>query len=246
MKVLPSNFLNTFLIICSLLVFASCEKEEVQPTPEEPLTEEEVVALVEGALVSDTEGMAKEAEDAAYVAEEYVEKNEGAGLCDTAFDTTVVRTYNGARITANYTSQWGWNVECNDLMIPQILHFNRSTEGSYETLRMRSEDSAASEWQVSSLLTGDSYIINGNYNRQGSQESRVRLQNSFSSTIVMTITDLQINKETARINSGSGSFQITGAGTGGNSFSYQGTITFLSDGSAEITINGTTYIIDLY
>lgn len=227
-----------------LLVFStSCEKETTSG-PEETLSEEEVVAVVEGALLMNTEGITAEALDAANTSDEYLEKNNGP--CEASFDTSVVRSYSGARISSAYTSHWGWTVHCNDLMVPNSIDFGRTTVGIYETLRMSSNDQANSNWAVDNLIAGDNYIINGSYTREGSQTSKVRSQNSFSSSLFVELSDLQVHKELKRIESGTATYALSGESTNGNSFHYEGQIIFLGDGSATVTINGNTYEIDLF
>jgi hypothetical protein len=88
-------------------------------------------------------------------------------------------------------------------------------------------------------------MLNGTYNRSGSQTSKVRDRNSFTSELDMTLASLSVNKNTLQIDGGTGTFTLTGSVAGGGSFSYEGSITFLGNGMATITINGETYEIDL-
>lgn len=238
------NFLKPALFVFAILAFSSCDREDEVDVSINSLNEDEVVALVEGALTSDTEGVAKASEDAITLTEESLEKTPDQ-VCGMSMDTTVSRNYNGARISSVYTLQWDWILTCNDLMIPQTFTFNRTLDGSYESLRLISEDSATGSWEVSNLITGDAYILNGSYMRGGNQGSKVRLQNSFESTISVTLTEVTVDKQDYQITGGTGSFDISGSGTGGYSIDYEGTIIFLGNGTAEITINGNTYIIDL-
>lgn len=243
---LPFGFFR-FLILATIALFlvftTSCEKENTTG-PDETLTEEEVVGVVEGALLMNTEGVTAEALDAATTSDEYLEKNNGP--CEASFDTMVVRSYSGARISSSYTSHWGWTVHCNDLMVPNALDFSRTTVGIYETLRMSSDDNAVSSWTVDNLIAGDNYIINGNYTREGSQMSKVRSQNTFTSSISVELTDLQVHKELKRIESGTATYSLSGQSNNGTSFLYEGEIIFLGNGNATVTINGNTYEIDLF
>lgn len=238
-----SNFITLASLAVLLAFTASCEKENTTG-PEEALSEEEVVAVVEGALLLNTEGVTAEALDAAATSDEYLEKNNGP--CGATFDTTVVRSYSGARISSSYTSHWGWTVHCNDLMVPSSLDFGRTTVGLYETLRMSSNDQANSDWTVGNLIAGDNYIINGSYSREGSQTSKVRNQYSFDSALSVELSDLNIHKELKRIESGTATYSLSGQVSNGTSFHYEGEIIFLGNGHATVNINGNTYDIDLF
>lgn len=243
LRTMMKNFLGLATMALLLVFTTSCEKESTTG-PEEALSEEEVVAVVEGALVMETEGITAEAIDAATTSDEYLEKNNGP--CNASFDTTVVRSYSGARISSSYTSHWGWTVHCNDMLVPNLLDFSRTTVGIYETLRMSSDDNASSNWTIDNLITGDNYVIDGNYTREGSQVSKVRSQNSFESSLAVTVTDLNVHKELKRIESGSATYALSGESSTGTSFLYEGEIIFLGNGSATVTINGNTYEVDLF
>lgn len=233
----------TFFTLLIGLTFA-CEKEDNQ-TQIDDLSDEEVVALIEGSLVTETEGLATEATDAAYSAEVYSDSSADNLPCGITNDSTVVRAYNSARITANYTSDWEWILMCNNFDIPTSLSWNRSTAGEYESLRLISDDSAESSLTVSNLIAGENFVINGTYSRSGSQNSKVRELNEFTSEINFTVTDLNVTKATQTIASGTANWTLTGTGTGGYSFSRNGSITFLGNGMATVVINGVTYEIDL-
>lgn len=235
-------FYAATLLIVSLIAGA-CNKEENKPaaTP----SEEEAVAVVEGAFIADSEGLSKEVSDAVYVADQYTVKTV-TGPCGQAFDSTVVRSYTTARVTANYTTSWAWTVNCNNLGIPASVDYNRTAQGSYETMRMLSNDNAAGQWMVDNLVTGENYVLNGSYTRQGTQTSKVGNHNNFSSTLTVSASDINVDKGTRRISSGTASFTLAGTASTGESFSFQGSAIFNGNGEVVITINGHTYTIDLY
>ncbi|MBR9922110.1 MAG: hypothetical protein GYB31_14825 [Bacteroidetes bacterium] len=239
------NF-KLFLIptLFALLFFTACQPEE-EPQPEEKdLTEEEAAEIVEGALASDAEGITAEALDAAYVGDQYAEKS-GGSPCGMVFDSTIDRSISNAFITAFYSSDWQWEVYCNDLEIPVSMEFDRSTEGSYTTNRLESEDAAVGNWTLDNLFGGDPYVINGTYERIGQQVSLVRNENVINSEVVITVEDLVIDKDDKRIESGIASFTLSGEVVGGESFSFDGDIIFLGDMAANVIINGNVYTIEL-
>ena len=65
-------------------------------------------------------------------------------------------------------------------------------------------------------------------------------------TTQFTVTDLKVNKITKLIDSGLATLVISGEGTTGYSFNHTGSVEFLGDGSAIVTVNGHTWTVDLY
>lgn len=240
------NLFGLFILLMAFGLFAtSCNKETEEP--QDILNEEEIVAVVEGAMLADTDGLAAQSEDAVYIAEQYTVKDAlGGGPCGETQDSTVSYNYADPRITAAYTSTFIWTLNCNNASIPQSLDFDRTAEGNYETARMISDDSAAGDWLVENIVTGANYVINGTYSRQGSQTSKVRNLNVFTSSLQVGLDDLNLDKGTRRIVSGIASFTLTGSGTGGRSFSYEGDLVFNGNGSVTILVNGHSHTIDLY
>lgn len=244
-KLFSQNNLHFFALalIAVTMSFTACNKDENDTTS--IISEEEAVAVLEGALMNSTFGIGSEVADAAYIALQYSEKDGLGGPCGAAFDSTVTRSINETRVIAAYTTTWHWKVNCNNAMVPTSLDFDRTSSGEYETSRMASEDSAISDWTISNLVLGSAWTLNGTYTRNGSQTSLIRNQNSFTSELTMNISSLTVNKSTLRVDSGSATFLLTGNSTGGNSFRFEGTIVFSDNGTATVTINGQTYEIDL-
>ncbi len=240
------NLFGQFVMLAAFAILAtSCNKETEEP--QNVLNEDEIVAVVEGALLSDTDGLAAQSEDAVYVAEQYTTKDAlGGGPCGETKDSTVNYSYSDARITAAYTSTFVWTLNCNNASIPQSLDFDRTANGNYETARMISNDNATGDWLVENIVLGANYVINGTYVRQGTQTSKVRNLNAFSSNLQVVLDDLNLDKGTHRIVSGIASFTLSGSGTGGRSFSYDGDLVFNGNGSVTIIVNGNSHTIDLY
>lgn len=237
------NLLLGWTIITFAASFSACDKKGDATTAN--LSNEEVSIVLEGALSNGTQGITSEVNDAIFITLQYAQKTANNQYCGITFDSTVTHNINEPRVTASYTSSWNWMVNCNNLNLPTSLDFSRMANGEYETTRMRSNDHATGNWKVSNLLTGTSYTLSGAYTREGSQVSKVRNQNSFTSLVNITITSLNVNKNTLRIESGTATFTLTGSGTGGNQFSYEGTIIFNGNGAATVTINGETFDIQL-
>lgn len=236
---------NFLFLTLAIVVFASSCEKETSNVESETISEEEAVDVVTGALMADSEGVTSEASEAAKVADTYDEGVENAAVCGQTYDSTFVKSYNGTNLSAAYSSAVSWTINCNDFNIPVSLDWGWTTQGDYESLRLLSNDNASSSWNVGNLITGSMYLISGSYTRSGNQESKVRNMNSFTSEVDINLTNLEVSKETYEIESGEGTFVLTGETSTGATFSFEGSIVFLGNQMATLTINGTTYDIDL-
>ena len=137
------NFL--FLALVLSLLAVSCVKEEENVS----VTEEEAVEVIESSMSAEAQGMAGEASDAAEAAGTYAIES----LCGMSGDSSLTYAINQLNLQASYTINWHWELVCQGF-IPNTLEFERTTEGTYESNRLLSDDSASSAWSVTNLVTG--------------------------------------------------------------------------------------------
>lgn len=235
----------TFALLLSFGAFlSSCDKDEREEPQTTTISDEEIIEIVSAATITSTEGVAAEAIEMAYVADAVLEKGPSPLECGETADSTFVRDINLDRITGSYSNYLFWGLNCAGAL-PTSIFFGRDMNGNYETDRWLSDDSADSDWLIEDLLTGPNYIFNGQYERTGTQESKVREMRRFSSTTLIEVQDLNIDKGEKEIVSGLANFTLTGQVNGQTSFDQSGTIVFLGNGMANLIINGNTYTIDL-
>lgn len=238
--------LFTFMILLSVgFTSSSCENEKEEPATA-VIEEEEILAIVSVALVADSEGATAEAVKMADVAEKALEPSTASIACGETSDSTFVTTINETWITGTYENALTWGLNCNNNNIPISIFYGRQMDGNYETERLLSEDEAESNWLMESLLIGPNYILNGRYERNGTQESKVREMHALTSTVLLEVENLNIDKGEKQIVSGVATFTLNGTINNETSFSQTGTIVFLGDGQANIIFNGNTYTVDLY
>lgn len=243
----PIRFFTLAFLMAFSMSLAACNKSaEDNPQPNSKLTEEEAAAVVEGGITASTQGLGAEIEDALFLADEYAEKSGNGSPCGEPFDSTITRAVDDAGITASYTLSWNWLVNCNALQIPISIDYQRTASGQYETARMISSDNAASGWAISNLIQGENYVLDGTYTRQGTQQSKVRNQYSFSSTLAIEVDNLNIDKGTRRIQSGIANFTLAITGPESNAQTFEGDLVFNGNGSVTIIINGNSYTVSLY
>lgn len=232
-------------ILTTSSFFVACDKEDSSPTTD-AMTNEEAVAMIEGAMALEAEGMTAEIDAAIELTEIMQVKSPTNVNCGVEQDSSITRTFDSARFSGSLSSTWSWLLNCTAQEIPTDLNFAREANVSYESLRLISDDSSTGSWGMSNLTSGTEFIFNGSYSRSGTQESKVRNQTSFTSEIEFILTDLKVGKLKRRINSGTATFNLSGESSTGQSYTITGSIVFLGDGEAEVTINGVTYPIDLY
>lgn len=242
----PNRFFTLAFVLFLGMSLSACNKNrEDSPTPDATISEEEAAAVVEGAVTARTQGLGAEIEDALYLADEYAEKD-GGNPCGEPFDSTLTRAVDNANLTASYTISWAWQVSCNALDIPVAIDYQRTATGNYETARMISGDNAGSNWAISNLIQGPNYVLDGTYTREGAQQSKVRNQYSFASSLLIEVDNLNIDKGTRRIQSGIAGFTLTVTGPESNEQTFEGDIVFNGNGTATIIINGNSYTVNLY
>lgn len=243
---------NSWMSLFTLLILLtvgftsfSCENEKEEEPETATLEDEEILAIVSVAVVADSEGAAAETVEMAEAANKALDPSTSSIACGETSDSTFLTTINESWITGTYENALTWGINCNG-NIPISIFYGRQMDGNYETERMISDDLSSSDWLMESLLTGPNYIINGRYERNGTQESKVREMRTFSSTVVLEVEDLNVDKGEKQIVSGIATFTLSGTVNNEATFSQTGTIVFLGDGTANIIINGNTYTVDLY
>jgi len=161
------------------------------------------------------------------------------GALGISVDTTFTRQRTG---TYAYSYSYHYNFS---LVNANQFSFTFTMHGMYETPRMASNDSSNGVFQVSNLLIGQNYLIAGTYNRYGSQASKVRNQVQFRSNLVFSTQDLQVDKNTHRVTSGTATITFYGQSSTGNAFAYTATVTFMGNRTATMAMAGKTYTLNL-
>lgn len=233
-----NTILMTLTLFFGSMALMACEKEQSNLTPDE------VAVIIEGALMSDSEGAAAGISEAVLIAERYT-VNAPSLSCGQTADTTFSRSLSNTRITADYSASVNWTLQCNQFNVPQSIAMNLQSSGNYTTPRVSSNDSGTGSLTVSNLVTGPNFLINGSCTRNGSQTRLLRNGNGATTTVTISLSNVAVSKTTRKIQSGSAEVIINGQGSGGQTVDSTGSIVFNGDGTATLTINGQTYTITL-
>lgn len=212
----------------------SCKKDNSSTS--DTVTEADAVELTTDAVVSSTGGFSVQVNSSATVYKSSVLK------CGVEKDSTITKTsVAGATPSYNYSLKWAYVLNCSSSALTATL----TGTSNYNGLSMSSTDNSSGSFALSGLqLSSSAYTLNSTYTRNGSQTSKIGRNYSFTSNLTITSSNIMVDKTTLLILSGSATVAISGTSSGGSSFTYNGTITFLGGNKATLVLNsGTTYNI---
>lgn len=244
------NLFRSGLTLVAVALFTtfsmtSCSNDDSSSTTD--VQEEEAVDAIENSLKTDTNGMAKSMTTAVEYAEDENLYTSAPNLnCGQLYTDSYTENYSSTNYTYNYSASCNYQLSCTTEGAVQSFSYEANRAGDYDTPRMSSDDEAVSNWAITGLeASNTTAFFNGTYTRTGTQVSKVRNQNTFSSTLTYSLSNIAVNKTTHQIASGSASVTFTGVSSTGNQYTYNGTITFNGDNTATLVINGNTYTINL-
>lgn len=220
-------------------VLVSCDKDNETPVE---ITEEDAYDVIEGSLVESSYGLSQTVEEASTTAEDLAVYTTDADIeCGQLYTNTY--SANGANF--NYSEERSYKLICNNAEEPSSFEFDNTASGTYDVLRMSSDDNFTTELTVTGLEpSSDNAIVNGSYVRNGTQQSKVRYNRSFTSTVNYSLNNLQLNKSQHKIEGGTAVLNITLTADGVTK-TYNANLTFNGDNTATLDINGNIYSINL-
>lgn len=226
-----------------LLLTSSCSKND-NPTlddQENAISDEEAVELVEASLTAETGGLTSTAQLAS---QELTEDVNLEASCDLEQQETYPYSYSGNLVEANYELIWSYQIACDGLFVAQSALFSVSSTGTYSTQSISSIDNASSSLSVAGLQpSSNGYLFDGSYERSGNQTMSVRDYNrEVTSTFTASLTNLLIDKNSYEVLSGEGEFTLTVVNLD-NTTTFDGSIVYIGNGRALITLNGNEYEI---
>ena len=233
------NYKWVFTSLLLGLAIVSCKKDNDTETKEAAISEEEAVEAMTVAVVPDQNGLVMQFEQTALVFADTVMTD-----CGVLYDTVFAQSLQQNSRSYNYTLSLNWIKNC--LFNGSAIDFemNYQLAGETSSPRISSADTTNVNLRVGGLSFSADYLFTGNYNRSGSQVSKVGRQSSFSSNLNITVDSVQVDKLTQSISGGSLDLNLTGTSTKGEDFSYGGELTFNGNSNATLILdNGNTYPI---
>jgi len=234
---LAKSIFQIAIFILAFAVFNSCGKDAELPE----LTTAEVADILEPALQKASGGLSQ------YIQAliDNVAEIAMDGVCDSVYSKMVVYNNSGAVIQGAYSSDWIFDLNCNNLSIPQSAAYTASADATYSTSRIISADDISFSGMLEGLPASlDIYDLICTYTRIGTQEFTGADPKSLNSSLVMNLMNIEIEKAANIIQSGTGTFTLVGDIDGTN-ISNAGSITFNGGGTATLTIDGETFEVDL-
>ncbi|GGH78668.1 hypothetical protein HNQ91_005288 [Filimonas zeae] len=230
------RILSRSVAACALftLLLTSCRKENSSAE----VTEEDVADVITQAVASSSGGVTAQTTDAARIAAKY------STACGAAKDTSIVYVNAAnAAVTYSLTASWHWSLTCG---ASPYFDFTYNGNTVYDAPRMSSNDKVAATLRISGLgAASAAYTANMQITRNGSQTSKVRNKNVFTSLLTLTGTDVAVSKQTLLVDSGTLAVTFTGSGTGGRSFAFAGKLVFKGNRTGVLTLNsGASYTIN--
>ena len=224
------------------LVLFSCRRDDLAT-----IDENDAIEIISASITEDNDGLEEEGVD--------VENNNlfqsasQLGGTETKCGQTlnISRNFNrtvGAR-SFTYTATGTRDGICkNDTLIAFEfdIDFNTSFTGSnYFSTGVGSRIGRLDEVNSASTF----WIWNGSGNRSttGTYTTRKGKEITVTSELIFN-SNINIDKATRKITSGLTNFNLTGISNGTNNFNYAGTIEYLGNRQAIITINGNAYTVN--
>lgn len=234
------NLKNLAAIIISLSIVSCSDDDE---TITQAITEEEAVEIIEASLAKESAGLEASTYEYAKTFEEETSQNV---QCNEQVTDSYNFSHNGSVVQASYNYSWNYTITCNGLNVPQSATFNATGSGTYTTSRLASNDSSTFTASVTGLQpTSSAIIFNATYQREGTQQLTTnQATRSVNTDFNATVVDLTVGKADYQVDSGTGSFTLSGSTNQGN-FIYTGNIVFNGNNTATVTINGSQFTIDL-
>ena len=170
----------------------------------------------------------------------------GDVLCGSSFDTTFAATpFTGGGVSGSVSGSLKYVFSCTNGVLSgfntidnlNVTETTSQVTGSFkidENLTLVSTNPSAND---------SGFKLSGTMNYSGTFSLLTGAKQSGTSSFDYTFTSLVYDAD-GNILSGSATFNTKGTGSTGT-WAYQGSITFLGNGKATITINGTGYNVDL-
>lgn len=223
------------LAVLTIAGVTACKKDaSTSSTP--TVTEADAVQMTSDAVAPSTGGMEAQTSSSVTL---YAATSTPTTGCGATKDTTISASYTSGAYSFAYSLSWNYLVSCDT----HTATLNYSGNSNYSGLLTTITGSSVGQDVLTGIASaGTTYALTGSYERKGSTTSKVGQQKSFTSDLKISTTNATVDKTTDLITSGTASVTLTGATSGGKSFSFGGTLTFLGNKTGKLVMNsGASY-----
>jgi hypothetical protein len=230
MKIFRISFL--VLLTATIGVFSACNKnaDEIIAL----ISESEAADMIEVAVSDRVAGVTLPTVDMAQIVENYLQN------CGQPGDTTLVKSNSAGNNAYNYSFDIDWLVNCTALGIPEDADIQIAGTGSFNTLRWSGTDNTTGALTLGGISPAASmYSLNGAYQLTGTLSGNLRRVDPILNAVIdLQLNDLNIDKTTYKITSGTGTATITVSNGQGSTQTLTGELQFNTNGTVTITVNG--------
>jgi hypothetical protein len=234
-----TNFLKLPAIVL-LLAVGACSKSNDSASAS--ISTDDAATIMANSVSSSSGGMATASVDVTANAQVTFNANPGCGGTKTY--SFARQNPQGSSITYSYSFNYTYTLNCVN-NVPDNVSSSATSTGSFDGPNLSSTDSGTSTFNVAGLASSaTAYTLSGEYKRAGSFTQKTGNMNKGSSNVDIVVSSLSIPKTGGTIASGSANFTLSGTSNNGT-FNFTGTITFVGNNQANVTINGTAYVVNL-
>lgn len=235
-----------------LLGIFSCKKDNSASVS---LTSDQAADMAASGLSSNSGGVASMTDDISANAATFSSTGQSVNsigmatvhqACGTTVTDSTTRSGTNSSVTFNYFIKYSHTLNCNSNEQPDNLVNVLNYNGSFSNPRISTTATGSANATIAGLTqTASNFVINGEYKRAGTFESKVGNKATGNSNLDITLTNVTLSKPGRAIVSGSGTFTLSGV-AGKVTYNYAGTITFNGDGTATLNVTGgSSYTVNL-
>lgn len=229
-------------LFIAVMGFAVACSEDEQPNS---ITSDEAASIIAVSLAGN--GVNAISSQSAEYASDAMDGDIGGRVATCGFKQSLdysTSSDEGAINAFNFEFNYDFEVTCEGEQ-PAALAVGLNYTGDFSSESHSIDCSGLANLQLDGLHSDASaFEMNGEYKYNGSFVDKQKNQ-SVTSSIVMTLTDISISKSLHQITTGKGSYSISGSVPSKGSFKYSGEIKFLGAGQAEVSVNGVVYVADM-
>ena len=251
------TFKLSMIALLLLLGVYACKKDSSTASTD-AVTTDQAADLAAGSLASNSNGLASITDDISSNASAVTAANSGLAIdaagtnptvkqeCGTTLSDSSSNQGSADSVTWSYFRKYSHTLNCNVSSKPDNIINRLTFSGNYSGPNVTSSDSGTANVTIGDLEPDSThFLVNGEYKRSGSFTSKIGNKVSGSKSVDIVVTNLTLSKPARKITGGTATINISVTVPKGT-FTYTGNLVFNGDGSAVLTINGTSYTIDLH
>lgn len=244
-------------LLLAIVVLSSCSDDEPRA---EIISDAEAVDEIANSLATDVVSLVEDMGSTGILTQT---NNTNGRLdltipgCGETVSQEVSKEFENDFVSVTYDANYEVSLECLSLF-PFGLQGSFSTSSTSQNARFTTNGSSTGTVNVS-LDTEQigNYLLNAVFSKTGEFNQLAGDQKSFNSTSTAAITDLSVSTAYLAslvageiptgnlVTSGSATYSVVGVNRNNEPYEYSAAIIFLGDGTAEVTINGTAYVVNL-